>query len=179
MKQTKMWNDFEELIQYKRKESLLKLKKINFFVCVHHMRKFPSQGLNPSHISDNTRSLTTRPLENSYQLSTWEHTELYRYTPQGNLWTFLLKQSFRSSHHGSAVSEDAVSIPGSLSRLRIQHCHSCGVSCRRGSDPELLWMWHRLAAAALIQPLAWECPHAMAVAIKKTKWPNKQINRTI
>ena len=27
---------------------------------------------------------------------------------------------------------------------------SCGVGCRRGSDPTLLWLWHR---PALIQPL--------------------------
>ena len=33
----------------------------------------------------------------------------------------------------------------------------------------LLWLWRRLAAAALIQPLAWELPYAMAVALKKKK----------
>ena len=33
---------------------------------------------------------------------------------------------------------------------------SCGVVCRHGSDPALLWLWHRLAATAPIQPLAWE-----------------------
>ena len=27
-------------------------------------------------------------------------------------------------------------------------------------DPVLLWLWYRLAAAAPIQPLAWEPPHA-------------------
>ena len=31
---------------------------------------------------------------------------------------------------------------------------SCGVGHRRGSDPVLLWLWHRLVAAALIRPLA-------------------------
>ena len=29
---------------------------------------------------------------------------------------------------------------------------SCGVGHRCGSDPELLWLWCRMAAAALIQP---------------------------
>ena len=29
----------------------------------------------------------------------------------------------------------------------------CGVSHRLGSDPELLWLWHRLAATAPIRPL--------------------------
>ena len=34
-------------------------------------------------------------------------------------------------------------------------------------DPMLLWLWYRLAAAALIQPLAWELPYAAGVALKK------------
>ena len=37
---------------------------------------------------------------------------------------------------------------------------SCGVGHRRGSDPELLWLWCRPAATALIQPLALELPYA-------------------
>ena len=41
---------------------------------------------------------------------------------------------------------------------------SCGEGCRRGSDPALLWLWHRLAATALIQPLAWEPPYAAGAA---------------
>ena len=44
---------------------------------------------------------------------------------------------------------------------------SCGVDPRRGSDPALLWLWHRLAAAAPIQPLAWELPYAIGVDLKK------------
>ena len=47
---------------------------------------------------------------------------------------------------------------------------SCGVGCRRGSNPALLWLWCRLAAVALIQPLAWELPYAMGAALK-----NKQV----
>ena len=31
---------------------------------------------------------------------------------------------------------------------------SCGVGCRRGSDPALLWLWCRLVAKARIGPLA-------------------------
>ena len=47
---------------------------------------------------------------------------------------------------------------------------SYGVGCRLGLDPELLWLWCRLAAAALIHPLAWEIPHAAGVALQsKTK----------
>ena len=34
---------------------------------------------------------------------------------------------------------------------------SCGVGRRQGSDLALLWLWHRLAAVALIRPLASIC----------------------
>ena len=33
-------------------------------------------------------------------------------------------------------------------------------------DLALLWPWCRLAAAALIGPIAWELPYAMGVALK-------------
>ena len=46
---------------------------------------------------------------------------------------------------------------------------SCGVDLRHGSDPELLWLWHRPAAVARIIPLAWELPYAAGAALKKTK----------
>ena len=51
---------------------------------------------------------------------------------------------------------------------------SCGVGHRRGSDPTLLWLWYRLAATALIQPLAWEPPYASCAALKLTKRPQKK-----
>ena len=41
---------------------------------------------------------------------------------------------------------------------------SCGVGCRHGSDPVLLWLWGRPVATAPIQPLAWEPPYAAGVA---------------
>ena len=50
---------------------------------------------------------------------------------------------------------------------------SCGVGRRRGSDPVVLWLWRRLAAVALIRPLAWEPPQATSAALK-TKNQNKQ-----
>ena len=62
---------------------------------------------------------------------------------------------------------------------------SCGVGCRRGSDPALLWLWRRPVATAPIQPLAWEPPCAaraaqeMAKKIKKTKKKKKEIACTI
>jgi len=38
-----------------------------------------------------------------------------------------------------------------------------------GIDLALLWLWCRLAAIALIQPLAWELPYATGVALKRQK----------
>ena len=42
----------------------------------------------------------------------------------------------------------------SLSGLRIQYCHE---------------LWCRLAATALIRPLAWDLPYAVGVALKSQK----------
>ena len=50
---------------------------------------------------------------------------------------------------------------------------SYGVGRKRGSDPELLWLWLWPAAVAPIRPLAWEPPYATGVALKKT--PKKAI----
>ena len=49
---------------------------------------------------------------------------------------------------------------------------SCGVGRRRSLDPMLLWC--KLAAGALIQPLAWERPYAAGAALKSQK-----INKSI
>jgi len=46
---------------------------------------------------------------------------------------------------------------------------SCGVGCTCGLDPAFLWIWHSLAATALIRLLAWEPPYAMGVALEKAK----------
>ena len=51
---------------------------------------------------------------------------------------------------------------------------SCGVGRRCSLDPSLLWLWHRLAATALIRPLIWEPPYAMGVAQEKGKNKTKQ-----
>ena len=50
----------------------------------------------------------------------------------------------------------------------------CGVGCRHSSDPTLLWLWHRLAAAVLIGPLAWELPYAAGVTLEKKKRKRKK-----
>ena len=51
---------------------------------------------------------------------------------------------------------------------------SCGVGCRRGSDPALLWLWRRPAATAPIRPLAWESPHAVGNGPRKGKKTKKK-----
>ena len=50
---------------------------------------------------------------------------------------------------------------------------SRGVGRRYGLDPPLLWLWGRPAAAAPIQPLAWELQYALGVALKKRKKKKK------
>lgn len=45
----------------------------------------------------------------------------------------------------------------------------CHVGHRHGSVPTLLWLWDRLAAAALISPLAWELPNIRGCAPKKSQ----------
>ena len=63
----------------------------------------------------------------------------------------------------------------SLSRSRIQLAVSCDVGSRGGSDPKLLWLlWSRLAAAALIWPLAWELAYAAGAALKETNKPKER-----
>ena len=49
---------------------------------------------------------------------------------------------------------------------------SCGVGRRCGSELVLLW----LAAAAPIQPLAWELPYTASVALKRKKKKEKRIS---
>ena len=46
---------------------------------------------------------------------------------------------------------------------------SCDVGRRRGSDPELLWLWHRPVTTAPTGLLAWEPPYATRAALEKAK----------
>uniref|UniRef100_A0A8C3WQF4 Glycine cleavage system H protein n=1 Tax=Catagonus wagneri TaxID=51154 RepID=A0A8C3WQF4_9CETA len=46
----------------------------------------------------------------------------------------------------------------------------------RGSDPALLWLWRRPAAAAPVRPLAWEPPYAAGEALDKAKRQKKKKN---
>ena len=56
------------------------------------------------------------------------------------------------------------------------------VGHRLGSDPVLLllWLWHRPAAVALIQPLVWEPPcGATNAALKSKKKKKMQTNKVL
>ena len=46
---------------------------------------------------------------------------------------------------------------------------SCAVGHRQGLDLALLWLWHRLLAEALTQPLAYKLPYAAHEALKRQK----------
>ena len=59
------------------------------------------------------------------------------------------------------------------SGLRIWCCHELWVGHRRSSDPPLLWLWCRLAATALIGPIAWEHSCTVGVAQKRKKKKKK------
>ena len=50
----------------------------------------------------------------------------------------------------------------------------CGVGCRRGLDPVLLWLWHRTLATSLIGPLTWESPYAAGASLEKAKRQKKK-----
>ena len=52
---------------------------------------------------------------------------------------------------------------------------SCGVGRRCGSNPALLWLWHRLTATAPIRPVAWEPPYAVGAAQEMEKKKNVHI----
>ena len=54
---------------------------------------------------------------------------------------------------------------------------SCGVGCRRISDPTWLWLWHRLVATAPIRPLAWEPPYAADMALERAKKRERERER--
>ena len=58
---------------------------------------------------------------------------------------------------------------------------SYDVGHRCGSDPTLLWLWHKLVAVALIRPLAWKLPYAAGEALKKKScwaFPGSLVVRT-
>ena len=66
------------------------------------------------------------------------------------------------------IHKDAGSIPGLTQWVKgYSVAQSCRVGLRHSSDLALLWLWHRLAAVALIRPIAWEFPYATGATLKK------------
>ena len=57
-----------------------------------------------------------------------------------------------------------------LSGLGISIAVGCGVGRRHSPDLVLLWLWHRQAAAALIQSQTWELPYAAGMPPPKRKY---------
>ena len=71
------------------------------------------------------------------------------------------------------IHEDGDSIPGRIQWVKGSRvASSCSVGCRHAPGPALQWLWYRLAAAALIQPLAWGLPYAAGAALKRKKRKN-------
>ena len=71
---------------------IVHLKHMQFFGRTHGMQKFPGQGTNPSHSSDNAKSLTTRPPGNSQTYATfsssYSHTcSIWKFPGQGSNWS--------------------------------------------------------------------------------------------
>ena len=58
---------------------------------------------------------------------------------------------------------------------------SCGVGCEHCWDLVLLWLWHRLAVAAPIQPLVWELPYTAGAPPKQqaSKQTNKKTKKLL
>jgi len=73
----------------------------------------------------------------------------------------------------TSIHEDTDLIPGLAHRVKDLGVATSCVGCRSGSDPVLLWLWHRPVATALLQPLAWAPPYAAGAALKRQTKTNQ------
>ena len=68
---------------------------------------------------------------------------------------------FQLVKNPTGIHEDMGLIPGLAQWVK----NLCGLR---------MWLWHRLAAAALSQPLAWEIPNATGAALNTNKNQQQQ-----
>ena len=78
----------------------------------------------------------------------------------------------------TSIHKNKSSIPGLAQWVkRFGIAVSCGVGCRHGLDPALLWLWHKPVSTAPIRPLAWEPPYAAGEDQEMAKRQKKKKKR--
>ena len=82
---------------------------------------------------------------------------------------------WHSRRNPTSIRKDSGSIPGLAQWVQgLGAAMSRSVGRRCCSDPALLWVWCRLAAAAPIRPLAWELLYAAGEALQSKKNQNQR-----